>query len=123
MTLRYSLDELNIRKKYFSSYLILILLQSIKYESFQCLEYGIVFSVHSLSLRSDHSFSAYAKTFRKTKIPYPLIRTRLCGYQGVRNVSFFGKFSVSTRSMILNIYSVPSVVHQVGRKKQYNIYI
>ena len=31
--------------------------------------------------------------FRKTDFPYPLIRTRTCVYQGVRNVRF-GKFSV-----------------------------
>ena len=28
------------------------------------------------------------QTFRKTNISYPLVRTRLCAYQGVRNVSF-----------------------------------
>ena len=28
------------------------------------------------------------KIFRKTNISYPLIRTRTCAYQGVRNVSF-----------------------------------
>ena len=41
--------------------------------------------------------------FRKTSISYPLIRTRTCAYQGVRNVrclsggkkcSFFGKFGM-----------------------------
>ena len=28
------------------------------------------------------------KIIRKTNISYPLIRTRMCAYQGVRNVSF-----------------------------------
>ena len=28
------------------------------------------------------------KTFRKTNISYPLIQTRTCAYQGLRNVSF-----------------------------------
>ena len=32
--------------------------------------------------------------FRKTNFSYPLIRTCTCAYQGIRNVSFFGKFSV-----------------------------
>ena len=32
--------------------------------------------------------------FRKTNISYPLIPTRTCAYQGVRNVRFFGKFDV-----------------------------
>ena len=32
--------------------------------------------------------------FRKTNISNPLIRTRTCAYQGVRNVRFFGKFGV-----------------------------
>ena len=32
--------------------------------------------------------------FRKMNISYPLIRTRTCAYQGVRNVRFFGKFNV-----------------------------
>ena len=36
----------------------------------------------------DHSFSEYGKFFRKTNISYPLIRTRTCAYQGVRNASF-----------------------------------
>ena len=35
------------------------------------------------------SFIYYVrKNFWKTNIPYPLFRTRLCAYQGVRNVSF-----------------------------------
>ena len=37
---------------------------------------------------SDHSFSAYAKFSEKTNISHPLIRTRTCTYQGLRNVSF-----------------------------------
>ena len=34
-----------------------------------------------------------SKTFRKTKISYPLIRTPMCVYQGVRNVSFSENFA------------------------------
>ena len=30
----------------------------------------------------------------KINIFYPLIRTRMCAYQGLRNVSFFGKFAI-----------------------------
>ena len=37
------------------------------------------------------------KVFRKTNISNPLIRTRTCAYQRVRNVSFFRKFCVRTR--------------------------
>ena len=33
------------------------------------------------------------KIFRKTNISNPLIRTRTCGYQGVRNVSFSEHFA------------------------------
>ena len=33
------------------------------------------------------------KIFRKTNISYPLIRTRTCPYQGVRNVSFSKYFA------------------------------
>ena len=33
------------------------------------------------------------KTFRKINISYPLIRTRTCAYQGVRNVSFSENFA------------------------------
>ena len=46
-------------------------------------------------LRFYHSgtFIYYVCTiFRKTNISYPQIRLRLCAYQGVRNVSFPGKF-------------------------------
>ena len=41
------------------------------------------------SLQSKGSFIwQVCKIFRKTNISYPLIRTRTCVYQGVRNVSF-----------------------------------
>ena len=33
------------------------------------------------------------QTFRKTKISYPLVRTRACAYQGVRNVTFSEHFA------------------------------
>ena len=33
-------------------------------------------------------------THRKTSLSDPLIRTRTCAYQGVRNICFFGKFGV-----------------------------
>ena len=33
------------------------------------------------------------KIFRKTNISYPLIHTRACAYQGVRNVSFSENFA------------------------------
>ena len=33
------------------------------------------------------------KIFRKTNISNPLIRTRTCAYQGVRNVSFSENFT------------------------------
>ena len=41
----------------------------------------------------DHSFSTYAKFSEKTNVSYPLIRTRTCAYQGVRNVSFSENFA------------------------------
>ena len=52
----------------------------------------------------DHSFSKYANFSEKTNISYPLIRTRTCACQEVRNVSF---------SKILRTY----VKFYVGRKK------
>ena len=33
------------------------------------------------------------QNFRKTNISYPLMRTRTCVYQGVRNVSFSENFA------------------------------
>ena len=40
------------------------------------------------------SFIKYVrKIFRKTNISNPLIRTRTCAYQGVRNVSFSENFA------------------------------
>ena len=41
----------------------------------------------------NHSFSTYTKFLRKTNISYPLIRTRTCAYQGVKNVSFSGNLA------------------------------
>ena len=41
-----------------------------------------------------HPFSTYMrKIFRKTNISYPLIRTRTCAYQGLRNVSCSENFA------------------------------
>ena len=37
---------------------------------------------------SGNSFSAYAKCPGKLTLLTPLIRTRMCAYQGLRNVSF-----------------------------------
>ena len=37
-------------------------------------------------------FSTYTKFSKKTNISYPLIRTRTCAYQEVRNVSFSENF-------------------------------
>ena len=47
----------------------------------------------------DHPFSTYAKFSEKLLFLTPLILTRMCAYQGVRNVSFFGKFCVRTKWM------------------------
>ena len=33
------------------------------------------------------------KIFLKTNISYSLIRTRLCAYQGVKNISFYENFA------------------------------
>ena len=45
------------------------------------------------------------KIFRKSNISDPLIRTRTCAYQGVRNVNF-GKFCVRTKWMIPKLTSL-----------------
>ena len=44
------------------------------------------------------------KIFRKTSISNPLICICTCAYQGVRKVSFFGKFCVRTYWMTPNEY-------------------
>ena len=41
----------------------------------------------------DHASNTYVKSSGKTNIPYPLIRTYACAYQGVRNVSFSENFA------------------------------
>ena len=46
--------------------------------------------IHSVG---DHSFISLQKIFQKTNISYPLIRTRTCAYQGVRDVSFSENFA------------------------------
>ena len=43
-------------------------------------------------LLRDHPFSTYAKFSEKLTFLTPLIRTRMCAYQGVRNVSFSENF-------------------------------
>ena len=47
----------------------------------------------SILILTLESFKYVHKIFRKTNIPYPLIRTRTCVYQGVRNVSFPESFA------------------------------
>ena len=42
----------------------------------------------------NHSFLYVRKIFRETDISDPLIRTRTCAYQRVRNISFCGKICV-----------------------------
>ena len=44
-------------------------------------------------MTGDHLFSTFAKFSDKTNISYPLIRTRTCAYQGVKNVSFSENFA------------------------------
>ena len=44
---------------------------------------------HSFS----HSFIHLCSIFQKANICYPLTRTRMCAYQGVRNVSFSENFA------------------------------
>ena len=43
--------------------------------------------------RNGSSIKYVSKIFRKTKISNPLIRTRTCACQGVRNVSFSEDFA------------------------------
>ena len=44
-------------------------------------------------LNKDHLFSMFAKFSEKLTFLYPLIHTRTCAYQGVRNVSFSENFA------------------------------
>ena len=58
-------------------------------------------------LRSQGSSIEYArKIFRKTNISYPLIRTRTCAYQGVRNVSFSENFAYVLNAWALSKLSL-----------------
>ena len=41
----------------------------------------------------DHPFGTYAKISKKLTFLTPLIRTRTCAYQGVKNVSFSENFA------------------------------
>ena len=50
-------------------------------------------SVCMNDLIRDHSLINYAKIYQKTSISYPRIRTRMCAYQRVRNVSFSENFA------------------------------
>ena len=47
-----------------------------------------------ISKRVFQENNKHAKFSAKTNIFYPLIRTRTCAYQGVKNVRFCGKFGV-----------------------------
>ena len=40
------------------------------------------------SVRGNHLFGTFAKFSEETNTAYPIIRTRTCAYEGVRNVSF-----------------------------------
>ena len=54
---------------------------------------GSFFAYFLRALIGDHPLSTYKKIYRKTNMSYPLIRTNMCVYQGVRNVSFSGHFA------------------------------
>ena len=63
------------------------------------------------------------KIFRKFNISYPLIRTRTCGYQGVRNVNFSEKFFLRTKwvkSVHIWSYSGPYSVQKRENTDQKN---
>ena len=58
---------------------------------------AIQFLKVQITVSSVSSEQGIRKIFRKTNISYPLIRTRTCAYQGIRNVSFSGKRCVQTK--------------------------
>ena len=58
-----------------------------------------------LIFTADHTFSTYAKYIPKTNISYPMIRTHMCVYQGVKNTTFLRKFCVRIKWMIPSIFS------------------
>ena len=60
--------------------------------------------IKGLIIVSDHSFSTFAKF---TDISYPLIRTRTCPYQGVRNVSFSENFAYVLNEWSVNTFIFP----------------
>ena len=52
-----------------------------------CKDWNFAEIVNALSCKGPY-IKYVLKFFRKTNISNPLIRTRTCAYQGVRNVSF-----------------------------------
>ena len=58
----------------------------------------------------------YTKFSKKTNISYPLIRTRTCAYQGLRNVIFpenFANVSDDPRKLLFVILSKFAAVSQI----------
>ena len=64
-----------------------------KKEKWSWLVNGLKFVLFLLFLVRDYSFSTYSKFSEKTNFSYLLIRTRICAYQGVRNVRFSENFA------------------------------
>ena len=63
-------------------------------------------NIHTIKYGSGPSIKYVRKIFRKTNISNPLIRTRTCAYQGVRNISFSENFSY-----VLNGWPLLKVSH------------
>ena len=61
-------------------------------------------SFRSCDRTKGSSIKYVRKIFRKTNISNPLIRTRTCAYQGVRNVSFLENFAYVLNGWLLNTY-------------------
>ena len=70
---------------------------------FYCLYFRIQTSFTHFRTISNHQFTTYVKISEKTNISYHLIRTRTSAYQGVKSVSFLGKFCIRKKWMIPNV--------------------
>ena len=62
------------------------------------------------------------KIFRKTNISYPLIRTRTCAYQGVRNVGFSENFTYVLNDPITEP-AAQKIPENLGNTRDFTVWV
>ena len=70
-----------------------------------------IFLSNCLSLPKESSIKCILEIFRKTNISNPLLRTRTCAHQGIRNVSFSETFAYVLNEWPLSGMSKSSSAH------------